>query len=78
MLNVSHRDEKDQIKSNKLWHHINFDRLFKKIKLHTDIVSSIKCDSWPFMAENWKERNRFPGSKGTSFCRPNSGGIKES
>ena len=50
---------KDQIKLNKAWHNINFDSLFKKIQLHIDIVPSIKCDSWPHIAEDWKRRKRL-------------------
>ena len=60
MLNIPFMDEKDQIRLNETWQNINFDdSLFKKIKLHVDIVPSIKCDSWPHIAEDWKRRKRF-------------------
>ena len=59
MLNISGMDEKDQRRFNKTWQNINFDRLFKKIKLHVDIVPAIKCDSWPHIAEDWKTRKRL-------------------
>ena len=59
MLNVSDRDEQDQRKLNKSWENINFNRLFKKIIGHIDLVPSIQCDSWPVTAEEWKTRRRL-------------------
>ena len=60
MLNIPFMDEKDQIRLNETWQNINFDdSLFKKIKLHVDIVPSIKCDSWPRIAKDWNRRKRF-------------------
>ena len=59
MLNISDRDEQDQRKLNKTWQDINFDKLFKKIIGHIDLVPSIQCDLWPVTAEEWKTRRRL-------------------
>ena len=59
MLNISDRNEQDQRKLNKTWQDINFDRLFKKLIGHIDLVPSIQCDSWPVIAEEWKTRRRL-------------------
>ena len=64
MLNISDRDEQDQRKLNKTWEDLNFDRLFKKIIAHIDLVPSIQCDSWPVIAEEWKTRRRLWPQRG--------------
>ena len=59
MVTISDKDEQDQRRLDKLWQEIKFDNLFKKIRLHIDLVPSLECESWPVIAEDWKTRDRF-------------------